>query len=84
MTMVHLRTTTFLENSATQSGGAIEAQGMQLTISLDDVSFVSNQVESYGGAIHVISGPNIIVHDSRFNSNVVNDGSGGAISAQVT
>ena len=83
---ITISNTTFINNTATASGGAI--WNGQTPLEIDECNFINNSVTGYGaggGAISTQSNPNTptIIKNSNFtdNKNIDKDGDAGAIYA---
>ena len=76
---VKILNSNFMNNTAEQSGGAILFQdGRGLTIS--NCEFTNNKNDnSYGGAIYIMHGENVIVEKSKFTNNSGSEGGAIAI-----
>lgn len=66
--------TTFLNNVATVSGGAIDIILATYSISMANCNFTNNAAGTRGGAIHVYADAAVSVGDSVFNGGSANEG----------
>lgn len=69
----------FTNNAAKSRGGAIHSDTDDSFTLGENVSFMKNSAGDYGGAISITNGGFAIGRDVKFSSNVVSNGSGGAI-----
>ena len=76
--MVNINNTTFNQNNATTSGGAIYANSA--TVNINNTQFTNNIADTRGGAINTWSDATININNTTFNQHTATD-YGGAIYA---
>ena len=81
-TSLTIRNSTFLENSATISGGAVATRGIQ-TVEITGSTFANNASFSTSGAVSVTGADSVFIGGSTFEDNVASR-SAGAVSVSTS